>query len=209
MEKILFLALIAMILVSGCTSTQAPDGDNKAVGGEKIVYEKDGKLVVPDQILPDNMKPGLQWLMENTPEDSVVMSWWDYGHAIRSYAKREPVVDSPSREALTTTVSKYLGKDPAEIECDTCVDNEMLREIAELFLTENASRAAELMEKYNAQYLYVHVEDEEKSFAMNIILGEEEIPENYLLGRFLAEETVEGFSLMYEDAVCRIYRFSA
>jgi hypothetical protein len=153
------------------------------------------------------MRPGMEWLHENTPADTMIMSWWDYGHAIRAYAEREPVVDAPSKESLTTTVAKHLGKDPEEIDCDDCVDHEMLQEIAELLLTESDSRAAELMEDYGAGYLYVNREDEDKSGAMFIILEEDERPlENSVLGKALTGESIEGFSLVYEDNLCIIYK---
>ncbi|UCD03182.1 MAG: hypothetical protein JSV63_00920, partial [Candidatus Aenigmatarchaeota archaeon] len=174
--------------------------------GEKIVYEKDGETIDPDQILPDAMRPGMEWIRENTPADAVIMSWWDYGHAIRAYAGREPVVDAPSREALTTTVSKHLGKDPDEIECEECVPHEMLQEIAGLLLTEDDSQAVTIMEKYGATYLYIHQEDEAKSVALFIVLGEEQRPlGDTVLGRALTGEIIEGFELVYEDYVSAVY----
>ncbi len=208
MSMRLAVILIALLLLSGCT-TQTPDMTNDVPGGEKIVYEKDGEIIDPDQILPDSMRPGMEWINENTLPDSVIMSWWDYGHAIRAYAEREPVVDAPSREALTTTVSKHIGKDPGDIECDTCVEHAMLQEIAELLLTESDARAGGLMSEYNASYLYIHKEDDDKSVAMFIILGEEQRAlENTVLGKALTGELIEGFSLAYEDDVCTIYKLS-
>ncbi len=206
MDVRLAAVLLILLLVSGCTAVQTPaQGDVQ--GGEKIVYEKNGEIIDPDQVLPDSMRPGMEWLKENTPADAVIMSWWDYGHAIRAYAEREPVVDAPSKEALTTTVSKHLGKDPDEVECDDCIEHEKLQEVAEVFLTESDARTAELMEKHGATYLYVHREDEDKSFAMFIILDEEKIPiESTVLGKALAGEPIEGFSLVYEDGVCVIYK---
>jgi len=197
--------IVILLLVSGCSTAQTPKMTDDQ-GGERIIYEKNGTLIDPDQIIPDSMKPGMNWLKENTPQDAVIMSWWDYGHAIRAYAQREPVVDAPSRESLTTTVSKYLGKDPSEIDCDDCVAHEMLQEIAELLLTESDTGALELMKKYGASYLYVHEEDMDKASAMFIILGEEQRPlENTILGRALAGEPIEGLELAYRDDVCAIY----
>ncbi len=198
-------AFLFLLLTSGC-ATQTPGMTDDVLGGERIVYEKDGEIIDPDQMLPDSMRPGMEWLKENTPEDAVIMSWWDYGHAIRAYAEREPVVDAPSREALTTTVSKHLGKDPGEIECPECVEHEMLQEIAELLLTESDARAAQLTKKYGASYLYVHHDDEDKSVAMFIILDEEQRPlENTVLGKSLTGEAMEGFEFAYEDDFCTIY----
>lgn len=85
----------------------------------------------------------------------------------------------------------------------------MLQEIAELLLTESDSEAVELMKKYNADYLYVHKDDEDKSVAIFIVLGEEPRPlENTVLGKALTGEPLGGFEFVYEDEVCTIYKLS-
>jgi hypothetical protein len=196
MER-LIIPLLLILLVSGCTSRYVSDDIHESSPedyGEEIIYEKDGKTVDPNQILPDSMKPGMTWLKDNTPEDAVIMSWWDYGHAIRAYAGR------------ATTVAMHLGKDPEEIDCDDCVSHEIIQDVAVLLLTESDSAAAGKMEKYGATYLYVHKDDEEKSLAFFIALDEEPRPlEGSVLGRALTGELIEGFSLAYEDDVSRIY----
>jgi dolichyl-diphosphooligosaccharide--protein glycosyltransferase len=46
-----------------------------------------------DRVLFDDFREGYAWLKENTPLDAKVMSWWDYGHQIRSMANRTTIVD--------------------------------------------------------------------------------------------------------------------
>jgi dolichyl-diphosphooligosaccharide--protein glycosyltransferase len=36
----------------------------------------------------------MQWLRENTPEDAVVASWWDYGYWISTLAERKTLADN-------------------------------------------------------------------------------------------------------------------
>jgi len=36
----------------------------------------------------------LEWIKTNTPEDSVVASWWDYGYWIQTIAERTTLVDN-------------------------------------------------------------------------------------------------------------------
>lgn len=43
----------------------------------------------------------LEWLREETPEDSIVMSWWDYGYWIETLGERTTLVDN-----LTISTSK-------------------------------------------------------------------------------------------------------
>ena len=173
---------------------------------KKIRYVKDGKVIEPNQILPDNMRPGLDWLKANTPEDSIVMSWWDYGNAIRAYSEREPVIDAPSKALLSTTVSKHLGKSIEEIECDACLPHNVVEDVARLLISEDAIEAKMLMEKYGARYLYVHIEDEGKSMAFYIARSLEPKPiEGTILFRALDGQEIDGFERVYSDGVSRIY----
>lgn len=173
---------------------------------KKIRYVKDGKVIEPDQVLPDSMRPGLDWLKANTPEDSIVMSWWDYGNAIRAYSEREPVIDAPSKALLSSTVSKHLGKPLEEIECDACLPHNVVEDVARLLISEDAIEAKMLMDKYGARYLYVHIEDESKSMAFYIARSLEPQPiEGTILYRALDGQEIEGFELVYSDGVSRIY----
>ncbi|MCK5233366.1 MAG: hypothetical protein KAJ91_00970 [Candidatus Aenigmarchaeota archaeon] len=231
------IILLGIVLISGCTTQENihepdihPPAENiEYVGGKyelelvitevtandktavmkKIRYVKDGKVIEPNQILPDNMRPGLDWLKANTPENSIVMSWWDYGNAIRAYSEREPVIDTPSKALLSTTVSKYLGKPLEDIECDACLPHNVVEDVARLLISEDAIEAKMLMEKYRARYLYVHIEDERKSMAFYIARGLEPEPiEDTILFRALDGQEIEGFELVYSDGVSMIYELT-
>merc|ERR1740123_2394141 len=43
-------------------------------------------------IIDDYLK-GYQWIDKNTPKDSRVMAWWDYGYQITGIAKRTSIAD--------------------------------------------------------------------------------------------------------------------
>jgi len=42
----------------------------------------------------DDFREAYYWLRQNTPETSVVMSWWDYGYQIAGMADRPTLVDN-------------------------------------------------------------------------------------------------------------------
>lgn len=42
----------------------------------------------------DDYREAYYWLRQNTPKDSVVMSWWDYGYQIAGFADRTTLVDN-------------------------------------------------------------------------------------------------------------------
>lgn len=42
----------------------------------------------------DDYREAYYWLRQNTPQDAVVMSWWDYGYQIAGMADRSTLVDN-------------------------------------------------------------------------------------------------------------------
>ena len=42
----------------------------------------------------DDYREAYYWLRQNTPKESVVMSWWDYGYQIAGFADRTTLVDN-------------------------------------------------------------------------------------------------------------------
>jgi len=46
------------------------------------------------RIIFDDFREAYYWLRHNTPEDSKVMSWWDYGYQITAMANRTILVDN-------------------------------------------------------------------------------------------------------------------
>jgi asparagine N-glycosylation enzyme membrane subunit Stt3 len=73
----------------------------------------------------------LTWMRaeENTPEDSKIITWWDYGYWVLDLAHRVPVVDN--------------GWHP--LNCD--------QDIARVYCATNDADAVEIMQKYRARYL--------------------------------------------------------
>jgi dolichyl-diphosphooligosaccharide--protein glycosyltransferase len=46
------------------------------------------------QNIIDDFREAYYWLRQNTPQDAVVMSWWDYGYQIAGFADRATLVDN-------------------------------------------------------------------------------------------------------------------
>jgi asparagine N-glycosylation enzyme membrane subunit Stt3 len=85
------------------------------------------RLMAPD----NNWQDALYYLRDNTPEEVVVMSWWDYGYWILDLAERRPVVDNG-----------FYG-----------YDQERLQDVGLAYCTTDASEAVRVMQKYGADYL--------------------------------------------------------
>eukprot|EP00045_Choanoeca_perplexa_P015144 m.184181 g.184181 ORF g.184181 m.184181 type:complete len:232 (+) comp16902_c0_seq1:3372-4067(+) len=46
-----------------------------------------------NEIMIDDFRESYWWLRDNTPEDSRVMAWWDYGYQINGIANRTTIAD--------------------------------------------------------------------------------------------------------------------
>ncbi|MDP7493003.1 MAG: hypothetical protein QGG26_08550 [Candidatus Undinarchaeales archaeon] len=172
-------------------------------------YTRGNRTIIPDQTLPRSMRPGLDWLHRNTPPDAHVLSWWDYGHAIRAYGEREPVIDAPSRELLPVTVSKYLGMPADDIICPDCVPHALVRDVADALLAYDPADTRTVMKVHGAGYLYVHAEDAAKADAIFIAAGREPGPvKGTVLGDAFVGARIDGFWLVYSDPVTHIYELA-
>ncbi|KAI1006285.1 Dolichyl-diphosphooligosaccharide--protein glycosyltransferase subunit [Podosphaera aphanis] len=62
------------------------------------------------QHIIDDYREAYQWLRQNTPEDSKIMSWWDYGYQIGGMADRPTLVDNNTwNNTHIATVGKAMS----------------------------------------------------------------------------------------------------
>ncbi|KAE9407151.1 oligosaccharyl transferase STT3 subunit [Gymnopus androsaceus JB14] len=67
------------------------------------------------QHIIDDYREAYYWLRQNTPQDAVVMSWWDYGYQIAGMADRPTLVDNNTwNNTHIATVGKAMSS-PEEI----------------------------------------------------------------------------------------------
>jgi dolichyl-diphosphooligosaccharide--protein glycosyltransferase len=62
-------------------------------------------------VVSNDWKESMEWLKTNTPEDSVVVSWWDYGYWITTMSDRTTVNDNATRNAtrIENVANTLLG----------------------------------------------------------------------------------------------------
>ncbi|KAJ8087186.1 oligosaccharyl transferase stt3 subunit [Marasmius tenuissimus] len=67
------------------------------------------------QHIIDDFREAYYWLRQNTPQDAVVMSWWDYGYQIAGMADRPTLVDNNTwNNTHIATVGKAMSS-PEEV----------------------------------------------------------------------------------------------
>lgn len=174
-----------------------------------IKYEKDGEEFT--NYFDPQLRTALDWIKENT-EDAIFLSWWDYGHMIRGYAGREVVIFSPSEGILWSLASgKWDEEGSGKFSSEEQIDD-----LVSALTTNDVGKTREIMKKYNANYVFVTKRDIASSFVLFKIAGlenyldENQKPTNKalptILFRMINKEGVEGFELVYDDELVRIYR---
>lgn len=206
------LFVFSVILVSGCV--QQPQGQ---VG--HFNYTIDNRTYTA--ISYGEMAPAIRWIAENTPQDAIIMAWWDYGHMVRGQAGRETVVYEPSHEILGTVAmyARLSEEELAEIDCKDCSPHERISDVATAIVTEDPAITKGIMEKYGAGYVLVRTEDESKLYALLLAAGmepsayldEQNKPknaQNFILFRMTNLEQIPGLELSYQDETTIIYKKS-
>lgn len=175
--------------------------------GEEFYYIKGGEGF--SGYYDAKFRVSLDWINESTPEDSVFLSWWDYGHMIRGIAEREVVIFAPSEEILWTI------PDPSSIE--EYSDHQRILDVAYALCTTTSTETISMMNKYNATYIFVSEDDIAKAGVLLKIIGKN--PATYITQEVFTEEgkkmtlykilrmmSVDGLEMSYSDMNVTIYR---
>ena len=88
--KISFLAVIAALLVVPMAYPERINWANQSGGAPFTIVNSGTHFNISTNDWADSMK----WVKENTPEDAVIVSWWDYGYWISTLAERKTLADN-------------------------------------------------------------------------------------------------------------------
>jgi len=162
----------------------------------------------------DNLKDGLNWINTQTPENTTILAWWDYGHMITAVGQRSTVARNPSQEILASISDSSTIK-----EFDS---NDKIVDIAQALITDNPATLREIMGKYNADYVMVCKDDELKATWMCKVAGLNssdyifsdgpmmkftDIGKITMLAKLLDNKDT-GLTLVYQDAQMKIYQLA-
>jgi len=157
------------------------------------------------------MRTGLDWIKENTPENSTFLCWWDYGHMVKSVTERNVIIRNPSEEIKESVMN------PSTIpEFDP---HEKIIDVAKVFITSNFPEVSHIIEKYNVTHILVSSDDLMNVGWIFMSAGEE--PTDYVIFHDSGPEFTElgmetliakllenrdtGFKLIYEDEEIKVY----
>ena len=87
--KISFLAIIVALLMVPMTYPEINWANNNK--GLPVTILNSGTQF---NVSTNDWSDAMQWLRENTPEDAVIASWWDYGYWISTLGERKTLADN-------------------------------------------------------------------------------------------------------------------
>jgi len=88
--KISFLAIIVALLLVPMVYPEKLNWANSNEGSPITILNSGTQF----DISTNDWSDAMQWLKENTPEDAVIASWWDYGYWISTLAERKTLADN-------------------------------------------------------------------------------------------------------------------
>ena len=88
--KISFLAIIIVLLMVPVVYTEKQNWANTNSGIPISILNSGTRF----DISTNDWSDAMQWLKENTPEDAVIASWWDYGYWISALGERKTLADN-------------------------------------------------------------------------------------------------------------------
>ena len=97
--KFIFCAVIIGLII---TPMVVPEGNNWVTEAKPVPTIFSGASFY--SIVTNDWTDALHWLKENTPEDAVIFSWWDYGYWIETVGERTTLVDN------ATTITWQIEK---------------------------------------------------------------------------------------------------
>lgn len=156
--------------------------------------------------------PALDWIKNNTPKDAKFLCWWDYGGMIMGYTERNVVAYAASRK-LKKVVAGWDEEGWEEKELP--LPDEIITDVSTALITNDSTLTKEIMENYNAEYVFVTRGDVEEGIfdAINIgAYGTEKVhvrSDKYyktILVRLWSEDSIQGFENVYSDDTVKIYR---
>ena len=180
--RISFFSIIIILLIMPLTIPENGNWVNATKAPPTIL--NGGSIY---NIATDDWRNAMEWLNENTPEDAVIASWWDYGYWITTLSERASLADNATLSTLRIQqIAKTLLSPPDEAW-------EMLQELdADYFLIFVAGER--VGNDPNGIYLLRGGGDESKKQWFMKIAEEP-------LGKYLRQDGVSGTDLFWQNTL--------
>jgi hypothetical protein len=180
------LLVLGMLFLTGCLgggdvskTTEEIDQSTRIVAttemlssGNYTTYEL--QYIKDDQLykvwFSPNLQPALDWLHENSKPSDKVLTWWDNGHIVRGYARREPIIYTPSRDILETVAKGRWNEE----KLGAFSSKEDATNVAYALLADSPTITKGIMKRYEAKWVFAAKVDQkccsEKTLAIILMI---------------------------------------
>lgn len=214
---------ILSLFLSGCAFGGAERNEEYLDDSTRLVTLGEGETasVTLEYVKGENMyslpfgdayRPSLDWLKSNTYYEEKVLTWWENGHMIQGYAKRQPIAFTPCPEIVDLLPRGWDTQKLGELSDCTTLTN-----VAYAFLSDSTTVTKGIMKKLGAKWVYVSKFDKNRIEGMIKLLGDSrseyiddagDLSGNVLhktLFRMTSATEIAGFKLHYADEYAAIY----
>ncbi|RHY28775.1 hypothetical protein DYB32_005716, partial [Aphanomyces invadans] len=106
--------VVGLVVVLVWQLRHAASVTTKAYSSTSLVHESRHRTT-GDDLIHDDFREAFGWLRHNTPPHAVVLSWWDYGYQLSTYANRTVLVDNNTwNNTHIATVGRVFGSTEAQ-----------------------------------------------------------------------------------------------
>lgn len=133
-----YLIVPLSILLGGWLVTLKQSAARIAIAGIVFIGCLPGYVLYQKPMVPSPAwHEALNWVRENTPEDAVILSWWDYGYWINYISGRVAYVTPSQEAARIKMVAKWLLNSPPDERARPPVTDGVYIIISEQMVSEN------------------------------------------------------------------------
>ncbi|MBW2972325.1 hypothetical protein KY359_04785 [Candidatus Woesearchaeota archaeon] len=231
-KRLIVLICVFTLFLAGCMgggetykSVEQVDQSTRIITYTETVEEQNYSAQEMEYIKDDqkytvwfsaNLRPALDYLKTHSKPSDKVLTWWDNGHLIRGYVRREPIVYTPSYDLLETVAGGKWDED----KLGPFSSKEDLTNVAYALLADSPTITQGIMKRYGARWVFVARIDQQKIAGMVQLLDED--LNNYLDDLNEPKQTVlhkvifkmadgwqiKGFNMAYEDDYAYVYELS-
>lgn len=161
------------------------------------VYAADNFSSSIEPVVSDDLHEALKWIEQNTPEDSIILSWWDYTGPIMAVADRRTVTHTaPSGIVESTSLALRTSDENQSLEILGSMNEDFVLRDMKIDYILVDSRMYSLWPKILMFEPFVNrptiVENRDLSDSM--------------LSRLYFKRDIENFELVYENENVKVYR---
>lgn len=103
-------------------------------------------------------------LEQLTPNDSIILCWWDYGRAVKLWSRREVIEAYPSRDIWNSMASSRDPLTALETQIfGTWGSSEKIHDLARIFMLPE-DQSLQIMQAYQVSYALVFTPDDLQKF---------------------------------------------